>query len=39
MRPLVQDRIDTVRQTRSVKPSRHTWILEAIYAKLEQEEG
>ena len=31
-------RIDAIRQTRLVKPSRHAWILEAIYEKLEREE-
>lgn len=31
-------RIEAVRKKRSVKPPRHTWILEAIYEKLEREE-
>lgn len=35
----MQERIDTVRQHCRIKCSRHTWILEAIMDKLEQEEG
>lgn len=31
-------RVDTVRGTRRVPPSRHHWILEAIHEKLEREE-
>lgn len=31
-------RIDTLKNKRSIKPSRHSWILEAIYEKLEREE-
>lgn len=34
-----QQRIDMVRKNQSVKPSRHAWMLEAIYEKLEREEG
>jgi len=32
------DRIDTVRETRTVPPPRHSWLLEAIHEKLEREE-
>ncbi len=32
-------RIDAARISRLVKPSRHAWMLEAIYEKLEREEG
>ena len=28
--------IDTARKTKAVPPSRHTWILEAIYEKLQK---
>lgn len=31
-------RIEAVIKKRNVKPPRHTWILEAIYEKLEREE-
>lgn len=31
------DDIDGTRSTRRPKPSRHSWILEAIYEKLERE--
>ena len=31
--------IDTVLHQRKVKIPRHTWILEALYEKLEREEG
>ncbi len=30
------DRIDEIRGKRSVPPSRHTWILEAIHEKLQK---
>jgi hypothetical protein len=33
------DRIDGVRRTHVVPPSRHHWILEAIHEKLAREEG
>jgi len=33
------DRIDGVRRTHDVPPSRHHWILEAIHEKLAREEG
>ncbi len=32
-------RIDAVRKNRLVAPSRHAWLLEAIYEKLQREEG
>ncbi len=32
-------RIDTALRTRTVPPSRHHWILEAIHEKLAREEG
>ncbi len=32
-------RIDAVRKNRLVVPSRHAWLLEAIYEKLQREEG
>ena len=35
----VVDRIDSVIQSRLVPPSRHTWLLEAVYEKLQREEG
>jgi hypothetical protein len=31
------DQIDKVRGKRTIPPSRHTWILEAIYEKLQNE--
>lgn len=31
-------RIDAVRKTRLVSPSRHAWLLEAIFEKLQREE-
>ncbi len=31
-------RIDEVRKNKAVPPSRHAWILEAIFEKLEREE-
>ncbi len=34
----VVDRIDSVIQSRLVPPSRHTWLLEAVYEKLQREE-
>jgi predicted HicB family RNase H-like nuclease len=32
-------RIDVAAKSRKIKPSRHTWILEAIHEKLEGEGG
>lgn len=32
-------RVDAVRGTRLVAPSRHAWLLEAIHEKLQREEG
>ncbi len=32
-------RVDAVRRNRLVAPSRHAWLLEAIYEKLQREEG
>ena len=32
-------RIDTTRRKRLVAPSRHAWLLEAIYEKLQREES
>lgn len=32
-------RVDTVRKSRLVSPSRHAWLLEAIHEKLQREEG
>lgn len=31
------DQIDKIRRERTIQPSRHTWILEAIYEKLRNE--
>jgi hypothetical protein len=31
------DQIDEIREKRTVSPSRHTWILEAIYEKIQKE--
>ena len=31
------DQIDEIRGKRTIPPSRHTWILEAIYEKLQKE--
>lgn len=36
--PDLVERIDRVKEKRQVPPSRHTWILEAIMAKLAAEE-
>ncbi len=32
------DKIDGMRKKRTIQPSRHTWILEAIYEKLQNEQ-
>lgn len=31
------NQIDEIREKRTIPPSRHTWILEAIYEKLQKE--
>lgn len=36
LKPELIDQIDRIRETQDVPPSRHTWILEAIYEKLKR---
>ena len=38
LKPEIMERIDAIIQNRSVPPSRHFWILEAVMEKIEREE-